>query len=302
MDISIGRYLPFKSIIHRLDARIKLFGLVIFMALILFNTSSYLLNFTYYLILFLIILTLIIVSKVRILKVFKQLKALWFMFAFMLIINVLTHRTPDQNLLFNIGSVKVYDAAIFQTLYIFIRLVLMLCLTLVLTATTKPLDLTYALSWYMAPLKIIKFPVHEVAMTMSLALRFIPTLLDETGRIMKAQESRGVDFKKGKMKEKIKGIISLIVPLFVSAFQRSEELANAMEARGYNPLGKRTSYRKLSFTLRDFISLLILLILLTLGILFLVFDKQILVFIQPYFDQLVIFVNNIISNIRGLFK
>lgn len=302
MDISIGRYLPFKSIIHRLDARIKLFGLVVFMALILFNTSSYLLNFTYYLILFLIILTLIIVSKVRILQVFKQLKALWFMFAFMLIINVLTHRTPDQNLLFNIGSVKVYDAAIFQTLYIFIRLVLMLCLTLVLTATTKPLDLTYALSWYMAPLKIIKFPVHEVAMTMSLALRFIPTLLDETGRIMKAQESRGVDFKKGKMKEKIKGIISLIVPLFVSAFQRSEELANAMEARGYNPLGKRTSYRKLSFALRDFISLLILLILLTLGILFLVFDKQILVFIQPYFDQLVIFVNNIISNIRGLVK
>lgn len=302
MDISIGRYLPFKSIIHRLDARIKLFGLVVFMALILFNTSSYLLNFTYYLILFLIILTLIIVSKVRILKVFKQLKALWFMFAFMLIINVLTHRTPDQNLLFNIGSVNVYDAAIFQTLYIFVRLVLMLCLTLVLTATTKPLDLTYALSWYMAPLKIIKFPVHEVAMTMSLALRFIPTLLDETGRIMKAQESRGVDFKKGKMKEKIKGIISLIVPLFVSAFQRSEELANAMEARGYNPLGKRTSYRKLSFALRDFISLLILLILLTLGILFLVFDKQILVFIQPYFDQLVIFVNNIISNIRGIFK
>ena len=109
----------------------------------------------------------------------------------------------------------------------------------------------------MAPLKIIQFPVHEVAMTMSLALRFIPTLLDETGRIMKAQESRGVDFSGGKLSEKIRGIVSLIVPLFNSAFMRSDELANAMEARGYNPQGKRTKYRMLTFAKRDLFAFIV---------------------------------------------
>jgi energy-coupling factor transport system permease protein len=102
---------------------------------------------------------------------------------------------------------------------------------------------------------VIKFPTHEVAMTMSIALRFIPTLLEETYRIMKAQASRGVDFIQGKIKEKIRAIVSLIVPLFISAFQRSEELANAMEARGYDPSAKRTRYRQLRFHLRDAVAL-----------------------------------------------
>ena len=119
----------------------------------------------------------------------------------------------------------------------------MLGLTLVLTATTKPLELTNALEWFMKPLKVIKFPVHEIAMTISLALRFIPTLLEETDRIMKAQASRGVDFQNGKFSEKFRAIISLIVPLFISALQRSEELANAMEARGYDPSAERTKFR-----------------------------------------------------------
>jgi len=138
---------------------------------------------------------------------------------------------------------------------------MMLALTLILTATTKPLDLTYALEWYMTPLKLIKFPTHEIAMTISIALRFIPTLLDETMRIMNAQASRGVDFEHGKIKEKITAILSLIVPLFMSAFQRSEELANAMEARGYNPRGKRTRYRNLAWHVGDSFSLLFIVIL-----------------------------------------
>lgn len=132
----------------------------------------------------------------------------------------------------------------------------MISLTMVLTATTTPLDLTYAFEWYLAPFKIIKFPTHEIAMTLSIALRFIPTLLDETDRIMKAQASRGVDFQNGKLKEKFKAIVSLIVPLLVSSFQRSEELANAMEARGYNPCAKRTRYRVLKWKLCDLFALL----------------------------------------------
>jgi energy-coupling factor transport system permease protein len=133
----------------------------------------------------------------------------------------------------------------------------MISVTTVLTATTKPLDLTYGLEFFMTPLKVIKFPAHEIAMTISIALRFIPTILEETQKIMKAQASRGVDLQEGSLKEKISAIISLIIPLFISAFQRSEELANAMEARGYNPSAKRTRYRTLKFTMKDVFSLLV---------------------------------------------
>ena len=118
------------------------------------------------------------------------------------------------------------------------------------------MDLTYAFEWYMTPLKLIRFPVHEVAMTLSIALRFIPTLLDETDRIMKAQASRGVDFNHGGLFKRFKAVMSLIIPLFVSAIQRSEELSDAMEARGYNPRDKRTKYRKLMFGWRDIIAFL----------------------------------------------
>ena len=136
----------------------------------------------------------------------------------------------------------------------------MVSLTLILTSTTKPMDLTYGLEWLMTPLKVLHFPVHEVAMTISLALRFIPTLLDETDRIMKAQASRGVDFQEGKLSEKIRAIVSLIVPLFISAFQRSDELANAMEARGYDPSKKRTRYRLLKWKTRDTLSMIFILV------------------------------------------
>ena len=116
----------------------------------------------------------------------------------------------------------------------------MIALTMVLTSTTKPMDLTYAIEWYLTPLKLVKFPSHIVAMTLSIALRFIPTLLDETHRIMKAQASRGVDFDHGGLIKRLSAIVSLIIPLFVSAIGRSEELSNAMEARGYDPYGKRS--------------------------------------------------------------
>ena len=158
-------------------------------------------------------------------------------------------------LIFN--TLKIYHKALYDTAYIFIRLVLMISLTMILTSTTTPLDLTYAIEWYLTPFKIIKVPTHEIAMTISIALRFIPTLLDETDRIMKAQASRGVDFQNGKFREKVKAIISLIVPLLVSAFQRSEELANAMEARGYNPGAKRTRYRILKWKWLDTIALVL---------------------------------------------
>ena len=177
------------------------------------------------------------------------------MIIILLLINVLIPPLGASRIAFSIGSYNIFWESILQSAKIILRLVMMVALTMILTATTKPLDLTYALEWYMTPLRLIRFPTHEIAMTISIALRFIPTLLDETMRIMNAQASRGVDFEHGKLKEKIKAILSLIVPLFMSAFQRSEELANAMEARGYNPRAKRTRYRNLHWGVGDTFSL-----------------------------------------------
>lgn len=260
-NISLGRYIPYNSKIHRLDPRFKLFALIIFMVAIFIrfpgNGTIYM-NFIMYGIMAIIIFIIMAISHIKLKDLFKQLKSLWFMVILLLIINILIPNEGDFFIIF--WGLKIYYQALYNTAYIFIRLVLMISLAMVLTGTTAPLDLTYAIEWYLTPLKIIKFPTHEIAMTISIALRFIPTLLDETDRIMKAQSSRGVDFQNGKLKEKIRAIISLIIPLLVSAFQRSEELANAMEARGYNPGAKRTRYRVLKWSIYDTLSLFLLLI------------------------------------------
>ncbi|HAV19798.1 MAG TPA: transporter [Firmicutes bacterium] len=260
-NLALGRYVPYNSPIHRLDPRLKLFALIVFMVGVFMKFTNVGMNFIIYGVIFLLISMMMMVSHIRFSSLFKQLKALWIMIAFLLVINTIV---PNSGAIaFSIGSWNIYWNAIFQTLYIIIRLVLMIALTMVLTSTTRPLDLTYAIEWYLMPLKVVKFPTHEIAMTISIALRFIPTLLDETYRIMKAQASRGVDFAGGKLSEKVRAIISLIVPLFISAFQRSEELANAMEARGYNPSGKRTRYRVMKWRLPDTFGLVLSAILLS---------------------------------------
>ena len=162
----------------------------------------------------------------------------------------------------DIYGFEIYSGAIFQTLYIFMRLILMILITTILTATTKPLDLTLGIEDLLSPFMRFKVPAHEIAMMISIAIRFIPTLIEETQRIMKAQASRGVDLKEGKFKEKIVAILSLIVPLFVSSFQRAEDLANAMEARGYVPDAKRTRYKQLKVDKKDIITLLIVVLIL----------------------------------------
>ena len=257
-NITLGKYVPYNSFIHRLDPRSKLLSMIVLMACIFFKFSSVAMNFFVYAILFIFIYIIMRIAHISLRMLFSQLKAMWIMILILLVINVLVKGDPNMGTIevFNTGWV-IYFSAIYNTLYIVFRLIIMLGLTLVLTATTKPLELTNALEWFMKPLKVIKFPVHEIAMTISLALRFIPTLLEETDRIMKAQASRGVDFQNGKFQEKIRAIISLIVPLFISALQRSEELANAMEARGYDPSAERTKYRVSKWKVSDTISTII---------------------------------------------
>lgn len=250
-NVSLGRYVPYNSFIHRMDARNKIFCLIAMMVAVFISYPTYEISFIVGGALAVLIFALLMISHVSIRSIFKSLRVLWFFIILLLVINVFIPPKDASNVAFTMGNVKVYWEAIFQSLKIILRLILMIELTMILTATTKPLDLTYGLEWYLTPLKVIKFPAHEVAMTISIALRFIPTLLDETDRIMKAQSSRGVDFKHGKLSSRMKAIVSLIIPLFISAFQRSEELADSMEARGYDPKAKRTRYHVLRFSLND---------------------------------------------------
>ena len=215
------------------------------------------------------------ISGISIKTILKSLKPMLFMMIFLFIVNIFVYK--EGFVLFTIPAINftLYLDAITQTLFIIIRLALMLSVTSILTTTTKPLDMTYGLEWYMSPLKVIHFPAHEIAMTISIALRFIPTILEETQRIIKAQKSRGVDLEEGTLKEKIQAIISLLIPLLISSFQRSEELSDAMEARGYDPSAKRTRYRTLTFKKVDLYSLIIGAILLIFVILVGVFNLQI---------------------------
>lgn len=254
-SITIGRYAPYDSILHRLDPRSKILALIFFMVAVFYSYDDYKITFIIGGILTIIILSLVFISKMPLRQLFSSLKTMWFLVIFLFLINVLippaTTSQGSSSVAFSIGNFPIYWSSIFQSLKIILRLILMLCLTLILTATTKPLDLTYALEWFMTPLKIIKFPAHEAAMVVSIALRFIPTLIEETQKIMKAQSSRGVDFQHGKISTRLKAIISLIIPLLASAFQLSDELACAMEARGYDPRAKRTRYRKMKWSICD---------------------------------------------------
>lgn len=257
-SIALGRYTPYSTFTHRLDPRNKLFLVIALMVVIFFQfkvMSTTLLFSGIYLLLFLI---LMLVSRVSFLNLLRSLRGMWFLVIFVVAVYVFI---PNSNytgtsIAFRIADYPIYCQAFYQSGYIVLRLLLMLILMLILTSTTKPMDLTFGLEWYMSPLKIIRFPAHEIAMTISIALRFIPTLLDETERIMKAQSSRGVDFNHGGLFKRFKAIISLIIPLFVSAIERSEELANAMQVRGYNPRAKRTRFHVLRFRVSDLFAFL----------------------------------------------
>lgn len=247
--ITIGKYMPYNTIIHKLDPRIKILSLMILLVGIFFPVD--LIAYFGLLVLALILCT---ISKINFKVIINSFKPMLFMMIFLLVINALTIK--DGNVLFEIFSVQVYSGAILQTGFIAIRLLLMIILTTLLTTTTKPLDLTLGIEDLLSPFIKIGVPAHEIAMMISIALRFIPTLLEEADRIIKAQASRGLDLQEGKIKEKAMAILALIVPLFVSALQRAEDLANAMEARCYIPGNKRTRYRMLKIKYHDIIAIL----------------------------------------------
>ena len=245
-SIALGRYLPLDSFMHKIDPRAKIITMILIMIAIFIPSG-----FIGYVLISFVILLSVCSSKLNLKFIWRSVKPMLFMMSFLLVINILMVRTGE--VLVIIGGYKIYKAAIYQTLYIAIRLILMIVITTILTATTKPFDLTLGIEDLLEPLKVFKVPAHDIAMMISIALRFIPTLIEETQRIMKAQASRGVDLENGKLSEKVKAILSLIVPLFASAFQKAEELAYAMDARGYVPGRTRTRYKQLEMKTMDYL-------------------------------------------------
>lgn len=248
-NIALGKYIPGNSFLHKLDPRFKILMMIILMVSVFLD-----IGYIGFVFLFIAFFVLFKIAKLRFSMVFKTMKPMMFMMIFLLILNLLVLK--GETLLFVIPLVNwsIYLEPILQTLYIVIRLLLMVSITTLLTSTTKPLDLTFGIESLLSPLGLIKFPYHEIAMIISLALRFIPTIMEETQKIIKAQASRGVDLKEGKFREKISAVISLLIPLLLSQLQRAGELSDAMEARGYDPSKKRTKYRKLKVSYRDFIA------------------------------------------------
>lgn len=256
-NLTFGRYSPFNTVIHKLDPRNKIFLMILMMVCIFLKVHSWSTTLILAGVVFLYLIIVMLIARVSIWSLIKSIGAMWFLLLFLIVIYVFVPN-PNYNpthIAFRINGYPIIYDAFYQFGYIFIRLVMMLMITMILTSTTTPMDLTYGLEWYLTPLKLVKFPAHIVAMTLSIALRFIPTLIDETNRIIKAQSSRGVDFTHGGPFKRFRAIFSLIIPLFVSAITRSEELSDAMEARGYDPYAKRTRYRILQFHFKDIVAL-----------------------------------------------
>ena len=246
----LGKYIPLDSPVHRLDPRAKIIAMLAMLISIFIPAGWY-----GYAVLFAAAAGVILLSGLSFTFIWKSVRPMLIMMVFLFIMNCLVIRTGD--VLFTVGKISLYSGAVFQTLYIVVRLLLMIMVTTCLTATTKPLDMTLGIEDLLKPASKIGVPAHEIAMLISIALRFIPDLIEETARIMKAQESRGVDMKEGKFSEKVSAVLSLIVPLFVSAFQRADDLANAMEARGYAPGKKRTRYKVLKMRAGDWFTVIL---------------------------------------------
>ena len=249
-NITLGQYFPGDSVIHSMDPRMKIL-LSLMLIVVVFLVES-LWGFA---VLAVFLGSIIYLSQVGAASVLRSIRPLLFIIIFTFILNVFFY--PGQTVLVQWGSVKLTQEGIMKAILIVLRLMFLIFSTSILTLTTSPMQLTDGMESLMKPLNRIRFPVHEMAMMMSIALRFIPTLAEETDRIMKAQMARGAEFDSGNLIKKAKNMVPLLVPLFVSAFKRADELALAMESRCYKGGEGRTKMKVLQMAGRDWISLVI---------------------------------------------
>lgn len=249
---SFGQYVPFNTPIHRMDTRVKLFLLVVFMVAIFLpygNRVDVVYPYAMSLVvlggIFVLLMIGLLISRISFGSLMKSMSFLWVLLFVVIILNFFFWKAPDW------GKKEITSATFLFIGYIIARIFLMVILSLMFASTTKPMDMTFALEWYLTPLRWLHVPTAAFSMTMSLALRFIPVLASEAKTIFKAQAARGLDYSNGKAKDRIKAIVSLLIPLITTSFHHASELAYALEARGYDPLGKRTRYRQYPFRFVD---------------------------------------------------
>ncbi|MFK4566185.1 energy-coupling factor transporter transmembrane component T family protein [Enterococcus sp. UD-01] len=245
----LGRYIPGDSVIHRLDPRAKLIASFYFIGIIFLAN-----NWLTFAVLAIFTLAAIFMSKINIRFFIRGVRPLIWLILFTVALQVLF--TQGGEVYFKWGIFTLSEFGVMNGLMIFCRFVLIIFMSTLLTLTTPPLDLSDAIEYLLRPLRVVRFPVHEVSLMLSIALRFVPTLMDETEKIMNAQRARGVDFGEGSLIQKMKAVVPLLIPLFVSSFNRAEELATAMEARGYQGGDGRTKYRVLHWRTNDTMVLL----------------------------------------------
>lgn len=248
-----GRFIPGNSFVHKLDPRSKL--LFVFAFIIIVFLAN---NVVTYALLLAFTLFVIMLSRIRLYFLINGLKPVIFLMAFTLILHLIM--TKEGAVLLDLGFMKIYEEGLRQGIFISVRFLVLVFMTSILTLTTSSISITDGLETLLNPFKKLKLPVHELALMMSISLRFIPTLMDETDKIMKAQMARGSDLSAGPLKARLKAVVPLLVPLFVSAFKRAEDLATAMEVRGYRGGEGRTRYRQLNWNFKDTLSLAVLVV------------------------------------------
>lgn len=249
-DITLGKYYPGNSLVHKLDPRIKII-LTIFFMIGVFLVEKIL----FFLPILAFLYVIVLLSQVPVKFVLQSLSPLKWIIILMFVINIFM--TGTGNVLVQVWKIKITDGALLRAVFVVLRLVLLVLGTSIMTLTTTPILLTDGMEKLLSPLKIVKFPAHELAMMMTIALRFIPTLLDETDRIMKAQLARGADFESGNLFKRAKAMIPILIPLFISAFKRADELALAMDSRCYHGDNGRTRMKVIHIKPMDIVALLI---------------------------------------------
>lgn len=256
-NMILGRYIPGNSIIHQLDPRGKLLSMFLFIFLLFWAN-----NIQTNVLLFAFVFGLMYVTRISVAFYVKGLKSMIFIIAFTTLFQLFA--TSQGTVLYHWWFFRVTDQGLMQAAIIFCRFLLIIFYSTVLTVTTTPLSLADAVEKILTPFKIIKVPAHEIGLMLSMSLRFVPTLVDDTNRIMNAQRARGVDFGEGNLLKKIRSFIPILIPLFASSFKRADALAIAMEARGYRGGEGRTRYRNLQWKIKDTLAIVVILLLMLL--------------------------------------
>lgn len=253
-NLILGRYIPGNSVIHRLDPRSKLLAMICYIIIIFWAN-----NFVTNLIMMVFTVLVVILSKIKLSFFLNGLKPMIGIILFTTLFQIFFTQGGHQ--LFQFGIITITSHGVNQALLIFMRFLLIIFFSTLLTLTTTPLSLSDAVESLLQPLTPLKVPAHEIGLMLSLSLRFVPTLMDDTTRIMNAQKARGVDFGEGNLIQKVKSIIPILIPLFASSFKRADALAIAMESRGYQGGEGRSKYRLLKWTMKDSLALVTIFIL-----------------------------------------